>query len=287
MISLEVSVLEGLVQVVDDILSSLDTDRDTDEGVSDAQRGTVLGADRAVGHDSRHLNEGLNTTKGLSEGDDLELAEHLVDVLKGALHAEGEHTTEALLLATGQVVLGVGRQTGVDHLIHLGVGLKELGDLERVLLVALHAHLEGHQTTTGEVAVERGRNSTERVLHEGELIVDGVTVGDSHAHDNIGVTVDILGHRVHDNVRTEAEGVLEVRAHEGVVHDKERAVRVCVLGHSGNIDEAKGRVRGRLDPDKLKQIFCFVSYRKKKSQKFTLLLALILSLSFYLPLCFP
>lgn len=69
------------------------------------------------------------------------------------------------------------------------------------------------------------------------------------AHDDVRVSVDVLCHRVHDNVGAVVEWVLHVGAHEGVVDDDHDAVLVGDGGDFADVDERQRGVRGRLDAD--------------------------------------
>lgn len=63
------------------------------------------------------------------------------------------------------------------------------------------------------------------------------------------MAVDVFGDRVHDDIRTVVERVLNIRAEEGVIDNNHDAVLVGNAGYFSDIDEAEGRVRWTLDPD--------------------------------------
>ena len=65
------------------------------------------------------------------------------------------------------------------------------------------------------------------------------------------MTVDVFGDGVDDNIGAMIEGVLEVRAEEGVVDDDHDAMLVGDGGDGADVDEAQGGVAGAFDPDKL------------------------------------
>lgn len=175
---------KGMLNIGDQVLSVLDTDRQTDQVLSDAKSGTVLRTDRAVGHGGGQLAQRLDTSKGLGKGEELDVAQESVGGGEVALDAERDHTTETLLLALGQLVLGVRRQTGVDDVLDTGRGLEDLGNGQGAFGVLLHAQMEGLQTTVGQEAVKGRRNSTDRVLEESELGVDLLVGSDGNTHDD-------------------------------------------------------------------------------------------------------
>ena len=52
-----------------------------------------------------------------------------------------------------------------------------------------------------------------------------------------------------DNIRAEIERVLEVRRHEGVVHDQNQVVAFCNIRHLSDVGYVHHRVRRGLDVD--------------------------------------
>lgn len=59
------------------------------------------------------VDEGFNTTKTFSKGDDLELFEEAFSILEATFNVEGKHSTGSLTLALGQGIVGVGFKSGV------------------------------------------------------------------------------------------------------------------------------------------------------------------------------
>ena len=52
-----------------------------------------------------------------------------------------------------------------------------------------------------------------------------------------------------DNIRAEIERVLEVRGHEGVVHDQNQVVAFCNIRHLSDVGYVHHRVRRSFDVD--------------------------------------
>ena len=118
----------------------------------------------------------------------------------------------------------------------------------RVLAVALHPHRERLEPAQHEVAVERARHRADRVLQEPDALGDlGVVGGDEPAHD-VGVTAEVLGRRVHDDVGAELERPLQERRGERVVDDDARAALVRDRADAEDVDDGERGVGGRLDP---------------------------------------
>lgn len=242
---------EGVLDIGDQVLSVLNTDRQTDQVLGDAKSSTVLSADGAVGHGGGQLAQRLDTSERLGKGEELDVTQESVGSGQVTLDAERDHTTETLLLGLGQLVLGVRGQARVDDILDTGGGLEDLGNGQGALGVLLHAQVQGLQTTVGQEAVKGRRNGTDRVLEEGELGVDLLVGGDGNTHDDIRVSVDVLGDRVDNNVGTELERVLEEGRHEGVVDNELGVVLVGNLGNGLDVNETEGGVGGGLDPDEL------------------------------------
>jgi len=104
--------------------------------------------------------------------------------------------------------LGTVLFTRVDDLCDKLGRLQKLCDGDGVLLVLLHAHVEGLEAAIGQEAVKRRRDGANCVLEEAQLGVDLWVAGDGDAHDGVRVPVDVLCDRVVDNVCSELERFL-------------------------------------------------------------------------------
>ena len=70
------------------------------------------------------------------------------------------------------------------------------------------------------------------------------------AADHVGVAVQVLRRRVHDDVEAELERPLDVGAGEGVVGDRDqRRARLASAAIAFEVDELQQRIGRRLDPD--------------------------------------
>ncbi|CRK35398.1 hypothetical protein BN1708_006723 [Verticillium longisporum] len=247
------SAIEGADDVADEVGSVLDTAADADEVVKDTNGLALVAGDAGVGHARRDLDERLDAAEGLGEGEDLgELAEALGGGVAAA-NAEGEHAAAhgvAVLLA-GNVAVGVGVEAGVVDGDDVVRGLEGRGDGRGVARGLAGAEVQRLEAAMGEPRVKSRGDGADGVLEEREAGVKVVRVEGGNAHDNVRVAVDVLCHRVDDNVRAEVERVLDVGGQERVVDDDLDAVLVGLGGDGAHVDETEGRVRGRLDPDEL------------------------------------
>lgn len=82
------SLLKGLSNVGNKVLSILNTNTQSDEVVKDTGGLTLVLGDTSVGHGSRNLAERLNTTQGLSQSEDLGAGAELGSSLGATLDSE-------------------------------------------------------------------------------------------------------------------------------------------------------------------------------------------------------
>ena len=114
--------------------------------------------------------------------------------------------------------------------------------------MALHSNREGLHATQDQVTVERARDCPSRVLNEPEALGKLRIPHRDEAADHVAVTSKVLGGRVHDDVGTEREGLLEIGGGKGVVNDHERIAVVCEPRCLGDVDDVQQRIGRALDP---------------------------------------
>ena len=157
-------------------------------------------------HDRRMLDQALDTAQTLAERDQLAALKEAYGAGQIGGEIEGDHAAEAAHLALGEFVLRMGFQAGVAHLPNLGMSLQPAGEFQGVLAMAAHSQIERLDAAQDEEAVERSGNRADGVVQEGESLaqpgVAFVTTHDGDAADHVGVAVQILGRRVHDDVET-------------------------------------------------------------------------------------
>jgi len=113
--------LEGLIEVLLEVRNVLQSHGKTDQAVRDAKASAFLSRNAGVRHEGRQLAETLIAAETLSQGEDLDSLEeppchlHIIP-----LDVDGHHAGVAVALAQRELVLGVGGQGGVQHLLHGG-----------------------------------------------------------------------------------------------------------------------------------------------------------------------
>ena len=240
---------EGLLDVSDEVLLVLDTNGDTDEVVLDSEKLSVGLGNGAVGHESGVLGERLDTSKTLSQSENLKVSEESIGVLNTALHVERDHGTGSAGLLTGNSVLGMALKTGVGNALNLRVGLEALGDSHSVAHSFSDAHFEGLAGAHGQPRVEGIKASAHSLKYEVDFVVELAGVHHHGSGNKVGVATDVLGDGVSDDISTEKERVLVDGGHESVVNNEQSTVGLAALGEGLNIEDLKGRVGGSLEPD--------------------------------------
>ena len=245
--------LQSLENIGLEVLSILNTAGDADEVLVDTDGVTGGLWNTGVGHGGWNLAKGLDTSERLSEGEELGLLAETLSAGSSSLNAEREHTAThavaVLLLSNG--VLWVRLETWVVDGDDVWGLFESVGNGGSVGGGLASAKVEGLKTTVSQPGVERRWDSTNGVLEEGKALLHGIGVEGGNTHDNIRVTVDVLGDGVDDNVGTVVKWVLDVWGEEGVVDNNHDAVLVGLVGDSADIDQAESWVGWSLDPDEL------------------------------------
>ena len=167
-----------------------------------------------------------------------------------AFEGERDHGAEVAHLAGGELVARMARETRVVDLGHGRVVAEVLGDNPGALALAVEADGEGLEPALHEVAVERARHRSGRVLDETEVPRELVVVCDHEAAHDVGVPAQVLSRGVDDGVGSESYGLLQVGRGEGVVDDAARPVGMRRDRHGLDVDHVQLRVARRLQPHK-------------------------------------
>jgi len=204
-------------------------------------------------HAARDLDETLDAAQALGQR---KQRRRLAEPLGGrgpALDAEAQHAAAHAVpvLPQRDRAVRVRVQARVVDGDDVRRGLEGVRDERRVRGGLARTQVQGLEAAVGEPAVEGRGDGADGVLQEGEARVHGVRVECGNAHDDVRVSVDVLGHGVHDDVGAVAEWVLHVGAEEGVIDDDHDAVLVRLVCDGADVDEAEGWVARGFDPDEL------------------------------------
>mmetsp|Transcript_11367 Transcript_11367/g.33473 ORF Transcript_11367/g.33473 Transcript_11367/m.33473 type:complete len:357 (-) Transcript_11367:468-1538(-) len=165
---------------------------------------------------------------------------------------ECDHGPVSALLLGRQAVLRMTLQTGVHRLCHCLVTLQKESNGEGIFRRRLHPHVQSLESTMGEVAIERGGYGSDPVLDEAQLGVQILGRRANDSHDDVGVSPDVLGHRMHDEIGAVLEWILKVRRAEGVVDGEEGAAFMGEVGGGADGRYLEGGIRRRLEPQELR-----------------------------------
>src|SRR5216683_3908683 len=203
-----------------------------------------------------------------------DVADQLLARLQATLDTEAEDGAKAVgMILRRQLVLGMALQTRVAHPVDRGMSFQELGDVQRVLAVPLHAQRQRLQPLQEEPAIQgsyRGSQVTQKLharlddvgqwtkgLDKAQAVVRGIGLDQpgkpsirpvelaaihDHAADGRAVTTDELGRRVDDDIASMLEGLHEIWGGQRVIQDQWHAMLVCDIGHGANIERIQARI---------------------------------------------
>ena len=176
--------LQRLLDIRNEVLHLLDTDRQPHEVVPNAEQLALRLGDAAVRHLRGVLCKTLDAAKRLRKREQARGGQERVSLLHAAADAERDHAAEGEAIgvgmrgdvrvdvaacvgrerAVGEVVARVRREAGVDDLGDVRRGLEGARDGERVRAVGLHAQVQRLCAALREPAVVRARHGADRIL---------------------------------------------------------------------------------------------------------------------------
>src|SRR5690606_29473259 len=94
---------------------------------------------------------------------------------------------------------------------------------------------------------------THRVLQKGQSISQRLVFADDyHPPDPVGVTSEVFGSRMHDDVSSVLERALQYWRAESIVRNHYQALSMGELAHLGDVDQLEHRIGWRFDPNQLR-----------------------------------
>ena len=235
-------------QIVNQIISILNTDTQPDNVLGHVALPSGLLVDGRVAHAARHTDERIHTTERDADGPELGALDNALrhgDIAS----LEGEHGTCTAGHAPVQVILRVRLQARVADLE--AVRLEEGSDAHSVRLLLLHADTERLDAAEEQPGVKGRETAAGGVDGKVESVAQRRVVdGDDTGHEVV-VSGQVLCAGFVDNVGAEVEGVHQHGRHHGVVYaDDGGGVRV--VGHAcdgGDVADLDQRVGGCLEQD--------------------------------------
>ena len=128
--------------------------------------------------------------------------------------------------------------------------------------MAVHTNSEGLQASEREEAVHRSGHGAYGVLEKRDIGDPVLVTGGHESTDHVGVTSDVFGRRVDDQVGAEGQWLLQVWRSERVVDDKFGPVFMGNGCKRLDIEDGQQGIGRRLDPDDAgRRVPCFVEQR--------------------------
>jgi len=203
-----------------------------------------------VSHHNGRLSEGLNTTERLSKSENLQVLEEVAGLSHASLNIERDHATGTTALLHVNSVLGVALKAGVANTLDTLVALEHLSDGHGVRVGTLDADFESLGAAECNPGVEGGKAGSHSLENEEKFVVEFAAVEHHGSSNDIGVSTNVLGDRVGDNVGTKLERVSVDGSGESVVDDEQDSGTLEGIGDLFDVKALEGRVGGGLEPAK-------------------------------------
>ena len=166
-----------------------------------------------------------------------------------AVGIEGEHSACAAGLPVVDFFVFEAGKTRIEYLRDLRMTGKPLGEGLGIFLRGFHAKCQCLDAAGDEPAVPWRKAAADGLVEETDLFRDFFVPAYDKACEGVIVSSEVLGAAVKDDVGAEVDRIAEVRAHEGIVRDEERAVRVREVCHRRDVRHLHHWIRRRLDVD--------------------------------------
>ena len=159
----------------------------------------------------RSHHKAFKAAPGAADFEDLQLVDEEGHFFHGSVDDETQKSRVADLLFLDEFPLGIGFETCVEDLLHLRMLLQIGSDLHGIFLV----HGETGRQSPDAADYEPGLHGSDDAAVECALLLtnpfhEGFILGNQDAADDIAVAAKIFGHRVHDDIDAEIQGLLVV-----------------------------------------------------------------------------
>ncbi len=216
--------------------SSMPTDRRTKPSVMPTRSRTSTGMEACV------INAGSEIR--VSTPPRLSASEQSLTLLRKRRAASSEPRSKASMAPGPRCCLRA--MSCVIHFADFRMGVEMTGHGNSIGVVLEHADRERFQAARDEEAVHRSESAACRALDKIDFLGVFGTRQDGGAAGGVAVAVEIFGHGVHDDMRAELDGALEVRAKECVIHDEGDPSVGGKLAKRGEVSDPQGGVRRSL-----------------------------------------
>ena len=132
-------------------------------------------------------------------------------------HTKRQHAAKSALLTPGELIIRMARQARVIDGFKLRLPFKPLRQIERTATVGLHAQPQGLQPLEKNPGIEMGSWSDRRSAEIRAPLPYAAEEPTSDATDTTALAIEILGRRMHHDVRTELQRLLQRRRAETII----------------------------------------------------------------------
>src|SRR5690606_4267195 len=113
-----------------------------------------------------------------------------------------QDASPTLLLTLNQRMIGMRRQSAVEHLLHLWLGLKPGGNFQSILAVSPHPHTKRLQSLEKHPGVEWTHGRATGAQEAIYLLHQRIGPHD-HAADTAALTIQVFGGGMNDDIRAQ------------------------------------------------------------------------------------
>ena len=131
-------------------------------------------------------------------------------------------------------VRGQGR---IEHARHLRMAVQELGNLQGIGLVLLHAHRQGADAAQGEIGIVGADGQSETVAGFAQLLCQSVILDHYRALHHVGVTRDVLGGGQDRDVSTQRQRTIQITGRPGIVGSDQHAAIACACSQGRQVGD--------------------------------------------------
>mmetsp|Transcript_5325 Transcript_5325/g.11184 ORF Transcript_5325/g.11184 Transcript_5325/m.11184 type:complete len:421 (-) Transcript_5325:165-1427(-) len=248
------NLVQGLLERLDEVLRILDTARDADEAISDADLHAILLQHVRMRHDCAGRDDALRGAEVLAEAPGPLADVHQLRARCGSTHnVKPEHAAmqTVTVVFVRELLLRVRRQARVDHLRNLGMLLEELSDRHGGLALLPHAQRHRLRGLHHEKCRHRVHDVAVHVLHPLHLLSQLLCRGYDCTTCKHVVPLVILREALDRHVGTPVQGTQYHRGRKGHIYGVVGTVLLGKLRNRLKVAQREHRVRRSLAEDQL------------------------------------
>ncbi len=206
-----------------------------------------------MGLGGRVGDEAFYAAEAFSEADEFHRFQKGERCLVG-VGVEGEHSAGAAGLFVVDFLALEAGEGRIEDALYLRVVGEPFGESLGIFLGRFHAERQGLDAAGDKPAVHGRQAAADGFIKETNLFCHVRILCDHEAREGVVVAGEIFRAAVNHDVSAQVDGVAEVRAHERIVRDEERAVSVSEIRDGLNVSDLHHRVRRGFDEDSLHRV---------------------------------